>query len=46
MKGVTYLGHVVSAEGIHVDPAKTEAVKDWPIPKSSKRDLPDTTAGS
>ena len=29
---VTYLGHVVSA----VDPAKTEAVRNWPIPKSTK----------
>ena len=35
-KSVTYLGHVVSAEGIHVDPAKTEAVRNWPIPKSTK----------
>ena len=35
-ESVTYLGHVVSSEGIHVDPSKTEAVKDWPIPKSTK----------
>lgn len=32
----TYLGHVVSADGIEADPAKTEAVKTWPIPKSVK----------
>ncbi|MCG8030630.1 MAG: reverse transcriptase family protein [Candidatus Thiodiazotropha taylori] len=31
-----YLGHVVSAEGVHVDPSKTEAVRNWPIPKSTK----------
>ena len=35
-ESVTYLGHVVSAAGIHVDPAKTEAVRSWPIPKSTK----------
>ena len=35
-KSVTYLGHAVSVEGIHVNPAKTEAVRDWPIPKSAK----------
>ncbi|KAA3472733.1 RNA-directed DNA polymerase-like protein [Gossypium australe] len=26
---ITFLGHVVSAEGIHVDPRKIEAVLDW-----------------
>ena len=29
---VQYLGHVVSAEGIHTDPAKIEAIEDWPTP--------------
>ena len=33
---VSYLGHVVSDEGIHTDPAKIEAVKSWPVPKSIK----------
>ena len=33
---VLYLGHVVSEEGIHTDPSKTEAVKSWPIPKCTK----------
>ena len=33
---VTYLGHVVSEEGIHTDPSKIEAVKSWPIPKTTK----------
>ena len=33
---VSYLGHVVSEEGIHTDPSKIEAIKDWPVPKSTK----------
>ena len=31
-KQVTYLGHVVSPDGIATDPAKTEKVVNWPIP--------------
>ena len=33
---VSYLGHVVSGEGIHTDPSKIEAIKNWPVPKSTK----------
>jgi len=33
----TYLGHVVSADGIEADPVKIEAVKYWPTPKSVKQ---------
>ena len=33
---VTYLGHVVSADGVATDPAKTEAVTNWPKPKTLK----------
>ena len=29
---MAFLGHVVSAKGILVDPNKVEAVIDWPIP--------------
>ena len=32
------LGQVVPDEGIHTDPAKIEAVKSWPVPKSIKDD--------
>ncbi|GJR48173.1 putative reverse transcriptase domain-containing protein [Tanacetum coccineum] len=28
------LGHVIDSEGIHVDPAKIESIKDWTSPKS------------
>ena len=33
---VKYLGHVVSAEGVTTDPAKTEAVSQWPTPRTLK----------
>nr|GFA95208.1 reverse transcriptase domain-containing protein [Tanacetum cinerariifolium] len=29
-----FLGHVIDSQGIHVDPAKIESVKDWTSPKS------------
>ncbi|GJT67205.1 putative reverse transcriptase domain-containing protein [Tanacetum coccineum] len=31
---VQFLGHVIDSEGIHMDPAKIESVKDWVSPKS------------
>ena len=30
----SFLGHIISKDGISMDPAKVEAVGDWPIPKS------------
>ena len=33
MAQVLYLGHVVSRDGLSVDPKKVAAVKDWPVPK-------------
>jgi hypothetical protein len=30
---VDFLGHVMSADGIKVDPRKTEAVQQWPVPQ-------------
>ncbi|GKB81942.1 putative reverse transcriptase domain-containing protein [Tanacetum coccineum] len=29
---VQFLGHVIDSQGIHVDPAKIEAVKNWAFP--------------
>ncbi|GJW91334.1 putative reverse transcriptase domain-containing protein [Tanacetum coccineum] len=29
-----FLGHVIDSEGIHMDPAKIESIKDWTSPKS------------
>nr|GFD00078.1 putative reverse transcriptase domain-containing protein [Tanacetum cinerariifolium] len=31
---VQFLGHVIDSQGIHVDPAKIESVKDWASAKS------------
>ena len=34
---VTFLGHVISAEGIEPNPAKIEVVKNHPMPKTKKQ---------
>ena len=34
LKEVSFLGHIVSAEGIRVDPAKIEVVVNWKQPRS------------
>ncbi|GJS20244.1 putative reverse transcriptase domain-containing protein [Tanacetum coccineum] len=31
---VQFLGHVIDSQGIHVDPAKIEFIKDWASPKT------------
>ena len=36
---VTYLGHVVSREGIAADPGKVRKVASWPVPTSCKEVL-------
>ena len=35
-KEVTFLGHVVSADGIKPDPEKVKAFKTWPVPMNVK----------
>ena len=32
LKEVQFLGHIVNNQGIHVDPAKIEAIKNWKAP--------------
>ena len=34
LKEVSFLGHVISGDGIAVDPSKVEAVSHWETPKS------------
>ncbi|KAI3706879.1 hypothetical protein L6452_24918 [Arctium lappa] len=34
LREVQFLGHVVSEDGIKVDPAKINAIKEWEVPKS------------
>ena len=33
---VSYLGHLVSEQGVEMDPKKTEGHKTWPIHKNVK----------
>jgi hypothetical protein len=33
---VAYLGHVISADGVAMDPAKVQAIVDWPAPRSAR----------
>ncbi|KAI7791583.1 hypothetical protein IRJ41_025951 [Triplophysa rosa] len=35
-ESVTFLGHILSTSGIQADPAKTEAVAEWPVPDTRK----------
>jgi len=34
MREVQFLGHIVNELGIHVDPAKIEAIKSWEAPRT------------
>ncbi|GJQ92731.1 putative reverse transcriptase domain-containing protein [Tanacetum coccineum] len=34
---VQFLGHVIDSQGIHVDPAKIESIKDWASPKTETK---------
>ncbi|GJY09786.1 putative reverse transcriptase domain-containing protein, partial [Tanacetum coccineum] len=34
LQKVQFLGHVIDSEGIHVDTAKIESIKDWASPKT------------
>lgn len=33
---VQYLGHIISGEGVQIDPQKISVILQWPIPKSLK----------
>ncbi|GJZ74986.1 putative reverse transcriptase domain-containing protein, partial [Tanacetum coccineum] len=34
LDSMKFLGHVINSQGVHVDPAKVEAIKSWSAPKS------------
>jgi hypothetical protein len=33
-KEIPYLGHIISGEGLHPDPAKLAGIREWPVPTS------------
>jgi transposase InsO family protein len=36
-RSVSYLGHIISTEGVSTDPAKIDKVKAWPVPTTRKQ---------
>ncbi|CAM8899336.1 unnamed protein product [Rhodiola kirilowii] len=36
-ESITYLGHIISREGVAVDPDKIKAIQEWPLPKTLKQ---------
>ncbi|GJV93938.1 putative reverse transcriptase domain-containing protein [Tanacetum coccineum] len=36
LKSVQFLGHVINNKGVHVDPAKVEAIRNWSAPTTPK----------
>nr|GEW84659.1 putative reverse transcriptase domain, ribonuclease H-like domain protein [Tanacetum cinerariifolium] len=37
LKSVQFLGHVIDSKGVHVDPAKVEAIRNWFAPTTSTK---------
>nr|GEU43970.1 putative reverse transcriptase domain-containing protein [Tanacetum cinerariifolium] len=37
LKSVQFLGHVIDSNGVHVDPAKVEAIRNWSAPTTPTR---------
>ena len=37
---VKYIGHVLSKDGIRIDPSKTDVIPSWPRPKTAKQTVP------
>ncbi|GJS19483.1 putative reverse transcriptase domain-containing protein [Tanacetum coccineum] len=39
LREVQFLGHVINGNGIHVDPSKIEAIKNWKAPRTPTEEL-------
>ncbi|GJT43889.1 putative nucleotidyltransferase, ribonuclease H [Tanacetum coccineum] len=39
LREVQFLGHVINSNGIHVDPSKIKAVKNWKAPRTPTKEL-------
>ncbi|GJR39757.1 putative reverse transcriptase domain-containing protein [Tanacetum coccineum] len=39
LDSVQFLGHVIDSNGVHVDPAKIEAIKNWAAPTTPTKDM-------
>ena len=37
MNGLLHLGHMISVDGVQVDPEKTRAIVDWPTPTNLRQ---------
>jgi transposase InsO family protein len=37
LREVNYLGHIIGADGVKPDPAKTQVVRDWPAPQNKSQ---------
>ncbi|GJU98830.1 putative reverse transcriptase domain-containing protein [Tanacetum coccineum] len=38
LESVQFLGHVIDSKGVHIDPAKIEAIKNWATPTTPTED--------
>jgi hypothetical protein len=36
VSSIAYLGHIISEAGVAMDPAKVQAIQDWPVPRSAR----------
>nr|MDZ8005329.1 RNase H-like domain-containing protein [Nostoc sp. DedSLP05] len=36
-QSLEYLGHIISVDGVHMDPDKIIAIQEWPVPRTLKK---------
>nr|GEV34564.1 hypothetical protein [Tanacetum cinerariifolium] len=44
LKSVQFLGHVIDTNGVHIDPAKVEAIQNWSAPTTPTKGLEEEEA--